>query len=68
MSSGNTDAPVASTPAEAAEAVKQDATVYDITRPVRPARPHAASPEEMERHARFLAQIVDPVWTMGTAA
>jgi len=41
---------------------------YDITRPVRPARPHAASPEEMERHARFLAQITDPVWLMGTAA
>lgn len=52
----------------AADAVKQDAIVYDITRTVRPARPHAASPEELERHARFLAQIADPVWTMGTAA
>jgi DNA polymerase III subunit epsilon len=41
---------------------------YDITRPVRPPRPHAASPAELERHARFLAQLTDPVWTMGTAA
>ncbi|MFD1610209.1 DNA polymerase III subunit epsilon [Sphingomonas tabacisoli] len=41
---------------------------YDITRPVRPPRPHAASPEELERHARFLAQLTDPVWLMGTTA
>ena len=51
-----------------AEATRQDAVVYDITRPVRPARPHVASPEELARHARFLAQLTDPVWTMGTAA
>jgi DNA polymerase-3 subunit epsilon len=51
-----------------AEAMKQDAIVCDITRPIRSARPHAASPEELERHARFLAQLTDPVWTMGTAA
>jgi DNA polymerase III subunit epsilon len=49
------------------EAVEQNTIAYDITRPVRPARPHAASPAELERHARFLAQIVDPVWEMGTA-
>jgi DNA polymerase-3 subunit epsilon len=54
--------------APAAAEVAQDAIVYEITRPVRPARPHAASPQELERHARFLAQITDPVWTMGTAA
>ena len=52
----------------ASEAVTQDAIVYDITRPVRPARPHAATPQELERHARFLAQMTDPVWRMGTAA
>jgi len=52
----------------AAEAVRQDAIVYDITRPIRPARPHAASPAELERHARFLAQLTDPVWSMGTPA
>jgi DNA polymerase-3 subunit epsilon len=51
-----------------AEAVRQDAIVYDITRPVRPARPHAASPAELERHRAFIAQLTDPIWTMGTAA
>ena len=51
----------------AAEAVRQDAIAYDITRPVRPARPHSASPDELERHARFLAQLTDPVWELGTA-
>ncbi len=50
----------------AADAVKQDAIAYDITRPVRPARPHSASPAELERHARFLAQLTDPLWSMGT--
>jgi DNA polymerase-3 subunit epsilon len=29
---------------------------------VRPARPHAASEEELARHAAFLAQIADPIW------
>ena len=51
----------------AGDAVRQDAIAYDITRPVRPARPHAASPEELARHARFLAQLTDPVWELGTA-
>ncbi|HEV2569914.1 DNA polymerase III subunit epsilon [Sphingomonas sp.] len=51
----------------AAEAVRQNAIAYDITRPVRPPRPHAASAAELERHARFLAQLTDPVWDMGTA-
>jgi DNA polymerase III subunit epsilon len=50
-----------------AEAFEQNAIAYDITRPVRPARPHAASAAELERHARFMAQIADPVWDMGTA-
>jgi DNA polymerase III subunit epsilon len=52
----------------AAESVRQNTIAYDITRPVRPARRHFASPTELERHARFLAQIADPVWTLGTAA
>ncbi|NNM77282.1 DNA polymerase III subunit epsilon [Sphingomonas sp. ID1715] len=51
----------------AAEAVRQDAIAYDITRPVRAPRPHAASAAELERHARFLAQLTDPVWDLGTA-
>lgn len=29
---------------------------------VRPARPHAASAEELARHAAFLAKIRDPIW------
>ncbi len=29
---------------------------------VRPARPHAASAEELARHAAFLAKIKDPIW------
>jgi DNA polymerase-3 subunit epsilon len=51
----------------AADAVRRDAIAYVITRPVRPARPHAASPDELARHARFLAQLTDPVWNLGTA-
>lgn len=52
----------------AAEAVTQDAVVFDITRPVRPPRPHAASPAELARHAAFLAGITDPLWRDGTPA
>jgi DNA polymerase-3 subunit epsilon len=29
---------------------------------IRPARPHAASEEELEAHARFLSTIADPIW------
>ena len=50
-----------------ADAVKQDAIASDITRVVRPARPHAASLAELERHVRFLAQMTDPLWSSGTA-
>jgi DNA polymerase-3 subunit epsilon len=32
---------------------------------VRPARAHAASPEELERHAALLAKISDPLWSLG---
>jgi DNA polymerase-3 subunit epsilon len=52
----------------AAEAVRQDAIVYDITKPIRPARPHAATQLELERHRAFIAKLSDPIWTMGTAA
>jgi DNA polymerase-3 subunit epsilon len=31
-------------------------------RPVRPARPHAASPEELTAHAEFLKKVSDPIW------
>jgi DNA polymerase III subunit epsilon len=29
---------------------------------VRPARPHAASPDELERHAAFVAGLKEPLW------
>jgi DNA polymerase-3 subunit epsilon len=29
---------------------------------VRPPRPHAASDEELQRHAAFVASLVDPIW------
>jgi DNA polymerase III subunit epsilon len=29
---------------------------------VRPPRPHSASDEELERHAAFVATLVDPIW------
>lgn len=32
------------------------------SRPVRPARPHAASPAELAAHAAFLEKIKNPVW------
>lgn len=51
----------------ASEFAPDSAIILDVARPVRPARPHAASPLELERHARFLAQLTDPVWMMGTA-
>jgi DNA polymerase-3 subunit epsilon len=41
--------------ASGAEAIKPTVTV-------RPARPHAASEEELARHAAFLATIKDPIW------
>ncbi|HVQ07241.1 MAG TPA: DNA polymerase III subunit epsilon [Allosphingosinicella sp.] len=33
-----------------------------LTITVRPARPHAASADELARHAAFLARIKDPIW------
>jgi DNA polymerase III subunit epsilon len=34
-------------------------------RPVRPARPHAPSPEEAAAHDAFLSKLKDPVWRLG---
>lgn len=53
------------------DALKPTVTVVTVTaetvaRPVRPPRPHAASPAELERHARFVAKLVDPLWEVGT--
>ena len=35
------------------------------SRLARPARPHAASAEELERHHALISQLSDPVWTRG---
>jgi DNA polymerase-3 subunit epsilon len=32
------------------------------TRELRPARPHVAAAEELERHRAFIAQLVNPLW------
>ncbi len=34
-----------------------------ITIRIRPPRPHAPSEDELERHAAFVATLVDPIWT-----
>jgi DNA polymerase-3 subunit epsilon len=31
-------------------------------RTVRPARPHAPSPEELAAHAAFVARLRNPIW------
>ena len=33
-----------------------------VARPHWPARPHAASPDELARHAAFIAGLTDPIW------
>lgn len=49
-----------------ADAVRSQAQVFHPAlarqRPVRPARPHAASPEELARHRAFLATLTEPLW------
>jgi DNA polymerase-3 subunit epsilon len=37
-------------------------------RPVRPPRPHTASPEELERHGAFVAGLENAIWTSGAPA
>jgi DNA polymerase-3 subunit epsilon len=38
------------------------ASLMPLTVTVRPARPHAASADELARHAAFLAKIKEPIW------
>ena len=38
------------------------ASAAAVVRPVRPARPHSATPAELARHRSFLAKIVNPLW------
>jgi DNA polymerase-3 subunit epsilon len=33
-----------------------------VVRELRPARPHFAAPEELERHRAFIAKLVNPLW------
>jgi DNA polymerase-3 subunit epsilon len=49
-------------------AAADSALAHEPVRMIRPARPHAATPDELARHARFVAQLTDPVWLAGTAA
>jgi DNA polymerase-3 subunit epsilon len=42
-------------------AVQQSARLVTIREP-RPARPHAALAEELERHRAFIARLVNPLW------
>lgn len=46
---------------ESAERVVE-AAIRPAAGPARPARPHAASDEELARHAAFLLGIKDPIW------
>ena len=46
----------------AAKAREAAADTAPITVIVRPPRPHAPSAEEIERHAAFVATLVDPIW------
>ncbi len=39
-----------------------------IVREPRPARPHAAAADELERHAAFIARLVNPLWPRTTSA
>ena len=50
---------VAAAPSAVGDALSSAETV---NRPVREARPHAASPEEVARHRAFVARIVSPLW------
>ena len=42
--------------------------LVDQSRPIRPARPHAASADELAAHAEFLKKISDPLWLKADAA
>ena len=46
----------------AAKAREAAADTAPITVVVRPPRPHVPSAEEIERHAAFVATLVDPIW------
>ena len=43
-------------------------TLHGGHRPFRSPRPHAASPDELAAHTRFLSAIKEPIWASLTAA
>ena len=48
--------------ADRAESAAATLAAPAIERPLRPARPHAASPEELAAHAQFLETVKSPLW------
>ncbi|QPQ54544.1 DNA polymerase III subunit epsilon [Allosphingosinicella flava] len=48
--------------AEAGPSAPVATVIAAAARTVRPPRPHAASQEELARHAAFLAEITEPLW------
>lgn len=49
-------------------AVLEIRSLAPANRIARPARPHTASEEELQRHAEFVARLTDPLWAQGGAA
>ncbi|AKM11210.1 DNA polymerase III subunit epsilon [Croceicoccus naphthovorans] len=48
-------------------AIETEVVVATAGREFRPARPHAASAEEIQRHEAFIATLKDPIWARGAA-
>jgi DNA polymerase-3 subunit epsilon len=48
--------------ADTAEVTVQKGSGPVVVREHRPARPHAAAEEELERHRAFIAQLANPLW------
>jgi DNA polymerase-3 subunit epsilon len=59
---------LAETPAAGMQLADAAFAVTRAPRPVRPARPHVASVEELARHAAFIQKLVDPLWANLPAA
>ena len=54
--------------AGAAEMARQEAGRTVTVGELRPARPHSAAAEELERHRAFIARLVEPLWARFPAA
>ena len=50
---------------DAAPAAIAEPARPDVSREFRPARPHQASEEEIQRHEAFIAALKDPIWAQG---